>query len=450
MRRIREISIIQYVIGGIMAMIIAMTFIMLVFVNILAEGAVEEDLNLYLLNGIVNNIRNVSFKDGEIVNAQEFQTENEDVYYLLLKKEGEICVGSYPEGLEITQKIKPGTLVMITYNGNRYYVLDRNSKRLSREAGENIMVRAVVNAKEVRSEYQRIEHRSYLMAGVMLLLVFLVSFYIARKITRPMKTICTVAEEIGIDDDFSKRIDYDGRFKEIRILSQADNRMLERIERQFQIQRQFNSDVAHELRTPTAVILAQCEYVKGCSPSQEDYKESIEVIERQAKKTNEIIRQMLRLSRMEQGRITCEFEMVNLADIVRVVCEEQQLKADKNIKIILELQDVERNVDIHLITSLLENLLQNAIKYSDEDAEICVGCRQEGEKTYVWVRDYGCGIPKEEQKDIFQPFYRTEQSRNSQGIGLGLPLALRIAELHKGTIKVQSESGKGSIFTFIF
>lgn len=98
-----------------------------------------------------------------------------------------------------------------------------------------------------------------------------------------------VAENISCDDDLSKRIDYTGRFREIAILSDANNRMLEKLEKMFRSQKQFNSDVAHELRNPMAIILAQCEYAKGQSVSQEDFEEIIDIIYRQTRKANDIV-----------------------------------------------------------------------------------------------------------------------------------------------------------------
>ena len=166
------------------------------------------------------------------------------------------------------------------------------------------------------------------MAAIMLFLVLLYSLYMAKKITAPLEQMCRVAENVGTDDNLSARVDYDGRFEEIRVLSEANNRMLARIEHMFQVQRQFNSDVAHELRTPVAVVLAQCEYISEKKPSLEDYQEFAEVIERQTRKTNEIIEKLLNLSRMEQGRIKVQYEMV----IYRICYRQYVRMSRKNLE----------------------------------------------------------------------------------------------------------------------
>ena len=215
---------------------------------------------------------------------------------------------------------------------------DRTSRRLSKEYGDKIYTRIVVNKQNIRSEYLKIKYEGYLMAAIMLFLVLLYSLYMAKKITAPLEQMCRVAENVGTDDNLSARVDYDGRFEEIRVLSEANNRMLARIEHMFQVQRQFNSDVAHELRTPVAVVLAQCEYISEKKPSLEDYQEFAEVIERQTRKTNEIIEKLLNLSRMEQGRIKVQYEMVNLQDLLQAICEDEQEKSGENLNISFKLE----------------------------------------------------------------------------------------------------------------
>lgn len=424
--------------------------LMLALVNRLAEGAIEEDVQVFLINEMVDASRNFSFKDGKFKKGEKYKEDvDDDEYLLILNKDGEVLYGQYPENLNPHVKINRGRLVTVKGKQKIYYMYDRTSRRLSKEYGDKIYTRIVVNKQNIRSEYLKIKYEGYLMAAIMLFLVLLYSLYMAKKITAPLEQMCRVAENVGTDDNLSARVDYDGRFEEIRVLSEANNRMLARIEHMFQVQRQFNSNVAHELRTPVAVVLAQCEYISEKKPSLEDYQEFAEVIERQTRKTNEIIEKLLNLSRMEQGRIKVQYEMVNLQDLLQVICEDEQEKSGENLNISFKLEPIEAYIDIQLMTILVHNLIDNAVKYSGNDVKIEVGTRQVENKIRLWVMDHGCGISKIDQKNIFQPFYRSEKSRNSKGIGLGLSLVQRIAELHGGRIQVESELGKGSTFTLI-
>lgn len=448
MRKLKQISIRKYIILGIMISMFFIMLLMLAFVNRLAEGAIKEDVQVYLLNEVVERSRNVLYKDGKFVAEQDME-QDDNIYLLLLNKQGDVLFGSYPENIKPYNKVSKNQLVTVKCKKQKYYMYDKAIRRLTRQYGDKVFARVIVDKKNVRSEYLKIKYEGYLMSMVMLILVLLYSMYIAQKITEPLKQMCHVAENIGKDDNLSARVDYDGKFEEIRVLSEANNRMLARIEHMFRAQRQFNSDVAHELRTPVAVILAQCEYISEKKPSLEDYQEFAEVIERQTRKTNEIIEKLLNLSRMEQGRIKVQYEMVNLQDLLQVICEDEQEKSGENLHISFKLEPIEAYIDIQLMTILVHNLIDNAVKYGGNAVKIEVGTRQVENEIRLWVMDHGCGISKIDQKNIFQPFYRSEKSRNSKGIGLGLSLVQRIAELHGGRIQVESELGKGSTFTLI-
>lgn len=215
-----------------------------------------------MINEMVDASRNFSFKDGKFKKGEKYKEDvDDDEYLLILNKDGEVLYGQYPENLNPHVKINRGRLVTVKGKQKIYYMYDRTSRRLSKEYGDKIYTRIVVNKQNIRSEYLKIKYEGYLMAAIMLFLVLLYSLYMAKKITAPLEQMCRVAENVGTDDNLSARVDYDGRFEEIRVLSEANNRMLARIEHMFQVQRQFNSDVAHELRTPVAVVLAQCEYI---------------------------------------------------------------------------------------------------------------------------------------------------------------------------------------------
>ena len=235
-------------------------------------------------------------------------------------------------------------------------------------------------------------------------------------------------------------------FREIEILAQANNRMLDRLEEMFEKQKQFSSDVTHELRTPVAVIMAQCQYARKHINNKEEFDEAISLIERQVKKTNDIISQILQLSRLDQDRIRIDFEYVDVKDIVEEVCDNEKFHDEKNIDLRLSLENAEARVDVGLIMAAIRNVINNALKYSYENSVVDVVLKKRDGAVELMVRDYGRGMSEEEKKHIFDRFYRADKARNSEGFGLGLSITARIMEIHSGTITVESEEKKGSTF----
>lgn len=255
------------------------------------------------------------------------------------------------------------------------------------------------------------------------------------------------SDKIGTDGDLAKRIEYTTPFKELDAMIQANNRMMDRLEDLFQQQQQFTSDVAHELRTPSAIVSAECQYLKKYGKNIDDYTESLTVIERQNTKTTEIISQLLQLSRLEQGRIKDDFEYSNFKTLIESVCDMEPLQFKKQITIYSNLDDISIYMNVGLMAIAVKNIINNAMKYSKNKSSIKLKLWKEKDYVFFEVKDYGCGMSEETKKHIYDRFYRADKSRNTEGFGLGLSLVHKIIELHKGTIRVQSELGVGSIFT---
>ena len=148
--------------------------------------------------------------------------------------------------------------------------------------------------------------------------------------------------------------------------------------------------------------------------------------------------------------VAAYFETLDFVEIVQSVCEEWQEKLQNGIRIRLKLEEAYSMGDIGLIVIVIQNLLTNAVKFSRPYGVIDVKTGEASGESYVQVTDYGIGIAKEHQEQIFQRFYKCDKSRNAEGFGLGLALSKKIAEKHGGRITVISELGKGSTFTLYF
>ena len=164
---------------------------------------------------------------------------------------------------------------------------------------------------------------------------------------------------------------------------------------------------------------------------------------------NAIISRLLELSRLDHGRVSIQKEDTDLPEIVQSVCEDMQMKSGDRLKIELKLAEARTVGDIGLVMIAIQNLLTNAVKYSAEGSITVVETGIRDGMAFVSVKDHGEGISEENMQHIFKRFYKTDKSRNSEGFGLGLPLAMKIAQKHGGTILAESRIGEGSRFTLL-
>ena len=172
--------------------------------------------------------------------------------------------------------------------------------------------------------------------------------------------------------------------------------MLARLEASFESEKQFASDASHELRTPTAVILAQCAALEKEGLTEKDYKKGISAIDRQAQKMSRLISRLLNITRLEQGT-------------VKVVCREMSsVHPDAELSSEIE-PEIYAELDVALMSRLIENLVENAFKYGG--GKVRVTLRREEGNIKLAVIDDGAGIPPEELPKIWQRFYRSDTAR---------------------------------------
>ena len=431
---------------------IGITFItavfMALFITYFSDAAIDYDLKSQIRKESRYDYLNIEMRNGKVWVSDNFVYDDDGIIKVVLDSAGHLVRGAYPD--RNMEKLKPVTKEVreITCGREEYFTYDRSIIKRDDAGKTRIIayVRSVVNIQDLSSGYRTLKYASYICAAVIVLIATILASVFSRRIVGPIRQICATSEKIGVEKDLSTRIEYDGMFKEIEILAQANNRMLDRLEDAFDKQKQFSSDVTHELRTPVSVILAQCQYAKKHISDKEEFDEAISLIERQVKKTNDIISQILQLSRLDQDRIRIDFEYVDLRDIVEEVCESEKMHDEKDINLRLSLESAEARVDVGLIMAAIRNIINNAMKYSYDHSDVDVILKKENGFVRLMVRDYGCGMSENVRKHIFDRFYRADKARNSEGFGLGLSIAARIVEIHSGKITVESEEKKGSTF----
>lgn len=225
----------------------------------------------------------------------------------------------------------------------------------------------------------------------------------------------------------------------------------------YQYMEQFTADVAHELRTPLAAMEATIEADLRLHQKSEGApspnRETITVFQRQTVRLSRLIKDLLLLSRIDRRELAGQHKPCCLNNLVSDLVEELAfLAVEADVKLSLKIQ-VQQPVyilgDEGQLYRLVSNLISNAIRATPEGGQVTVILDRVDPYALIQVQDTGVGIALEDQARIFDRFYRVEQerSRRTGGSGLGLPIAQAIAQMHRGSIQVKSELGKGSVFT---
>lgn len=223
-----------------------------------------------------------------------------------------------------------------------------------------------------------------------------------------------------------------------------------------QIKSDFVSNVSHEIRTPLALISMFAETLEMDRAANEDKKkEYYSIIRHESNRLASIVNKILSFSKMEAGKTEYDLKPENLTEVVEDILntyEYHMTSLGFNCKYLPNGSLSEVRIDKNAVSEAVINLLDNAIKYSDGSKEIEVRLGREDNSVYVEVQDHGLGISQEDQKYIFDKFYRvpTGSVHNTKGTGLGLTLVSSIMKAHGGSVVLKSQPGKGSTFRLVF
>lgn len=233
---------------------------------------------------------------------------------------------------------------------------------------------------------------------------------------------------------------------ELHELSVSVKELAERLNYQETLKRRMTTDIAHELRTPLAAIQSHIEaFMDGV---WEPTDERLSVIHGEVIRLTKLISELSNLSNVEDDEINLKLSTVDIsATLNDIIDSYEPMFLDKNIIVNKSIQNgVNMMGDVDYLKRIFINILSNAIKYTNENGTISISLEHIKDKIRISVKDTGIGIPKEDLKYIFERFYRSDLSRNRQtgGSGIGLTITKALVEAHEGTIKINSEVGKGT------
>ena len=254
------------------------------------------------------------------------------------------------------------------------------------------------------------------------------------------------------EDNLNSNLSIKGANDEIKELTISFNKMIAKLENAFASQKRFNSSVAHELKTPLAVIKTNIDVLKSSNcKSLEEYDKTLAVVEKSILKMNLIIETLLDIIRQENAPLN---EIVSIDEILEDIVDDLSIIANKkNIKLKLNSYNIKNKIKGNeiMLYRAFYNVIENSIKYNKINGSIDILCYQDLNTIKVKVIDTGSGIKEEDYDEIFKPFYRCEgiDSYSKNGVGLGLSLTQSVIKLHGGEIKVKSKLNEGTEFTFI-
>ena len=282
----------------------------------------------------------------------------------------------------------------------------------------------------------------YITAAVTLLSGIL-AYFVSGRALKPLRSFASQVEMVQMTNLADMKIDEDV-LPEFKQLSRSFNQMLERLNTAFSAQRQFTGNAAHELRTPLALMQAQLELFSAEHPDMRpETAEFLTLLREQTERLIQMTRTLLEMSNLRQ---VARNERIQLAPMIEEIFTDLAPLSDKRgVTLTAEGNGIMTGSDA-LIYRLIFNLTENAVKYNRQGGSVRVSVTQKPEKLLLRVSDTGCGIPKEYQRSIFQPFFRVDKSRSREygGAGLGLSLVWEIADLHGGSVWVEKSSEKGT------
>jgi heavy metal sensor kinase len=278
------------------------------------------------------------------------------------------------------------------------------------------------------------------------------SAWLARRVLEPLAVLSRTAEKISASS-LRTRLNLDAPYEEFRQLAEAFNAMLDRLQKASESQRSFVDSAAHELQTPLTVLRGNLEVSLQKMRTAEEYREALITNLEQVERLMALTKSLLTLARFAGDRPPIQLAPLVLEPLLRELIEDLvPLAEDRLIRLTLECEPVlPVQADAQKLKQLIINLLDNALRYTDPGGAVSVRLSGTSDEVCIAVQDTGQGIESAHLPHLFERFYRVDHSRTRDvgGTGLGLSIVKEIADSHKGSIRVESEVGKGSTFTLV-
>lgn len=286
--------------------------------------------------------------------------------------------------------------------------------------------------------------KSLLITSIITLFSSTLVYFIVGYALRPLQKLSRQIQDIQAKN-MQQPIALESNSIEMVQLTDAFNGMLRRLNEAFSVQRQFSANAAHELRTPLAVMRTKLEvFEKIKNPGNQNYQETIDMVRMQTDRLSHVINILFEMTELQSA---IRSDHISLAELTEeVICDLVAIGEKNGIHLTQKPGDAQIMGNDTLIYRAIYNLIENAIKYNRPGGEVSVEINENGEFANVIISDTGLGIDKNNWEQIFDPFFRVDQSRSRAmgGAGLGLALVREIARQHGGDVCVLQSSAQGT------
>ena len=274
---------------------------------------------------------------------------------------------------------------------------------------------------------------------VLIILIISMSYFLSIFVVRGTSKIALDAQNIVKTGDLSRRLEVSSRWDDLGRMTVVLNEMLERIEELMRGVKTVSDNIAHDLRTPLTRIRNTLETIQSSEDLCADKKHALDQVLDEADQLLSTFSALLRISRIESEKQRKQFVTLHLHVLIDDLVEYYEpLAAEKDITLTVTHEELEFFGDRDLLFQALANILDNAIKYTPKSGHVDIKLYRNKFGCVIELRDNGPGISDKETGKIFNRFYRTEKSRNTEGVGLGLSLVSAVVELHKGRVKAEN------------
>ena len=261
-----------------------------------------------------------------------------------------------------------------------------------------------------------------------------------------------------ISGNHEARIDCDEEGEVYRLLHEVNslvvilNAHIEQERRSKQFLKNTISDISHQLKTPLAALNIYNGLLQGEAEELPEIQEFASLSEKELDRIDTLVQNLLKITKLDAGSIVLEKKPENVAGMMQDVEMHFAYRVEQEQKELLLSgeEDIVLSCDRDWLLEAVDNIVKNALDHTESGDTVEIKWRKSASAVQIRVKDNGCGIHPEDMHHIFKRFYRSRFSKDKQGIGLGLPLAKMIIEAHNGTIEVNSEPGKGTVFTISF
>ena len=311
--------------------------------------------------------------------------------------------------------------------------------------------------------------RSVIATTIIILLSSVCTYFLTKKTLTPLQKLTSEVSQIQAQN-LSTQLAVPNSKDEIAQLTSSFNEMLARLDNAFSTQKQFSANAAHELRTPLAVLQTNLEvFEKKQEPEMVEYRQLFTMIKEQTARLSQLVGTLLDMTNLKSVPRTDQVTLEELVD--EVFCDLDPVAEKAAISIHFDdSSSQDWHTDVHtpdasalnnnirnitgsyvLLYRAVYNLVENAIKYNRPNGSVTVSVKEKNGQAMILVKDTGIGISPENQKKIFDPFFRVDKSRSRAmgGAGLGLALVDSIAREHRGSVKVLESNEKGSIIALM-